>query len=150
MVSCLVILGPSVASAELLRVAFKVEGMSCAYCNTTMSAALQKMDGVAKVQLAAETGQVVVELKPGNKITLEQLRRVVRSNGYPTKEAEVTAHGRVVHASGTATFDLMNGSTLVLTDASQNASEGVVEMKGIATANEKNEERLRVLSLVKK
>src|SRR4026208_1274345 len=107
---------PSIASAELRRVQFKVEGMSCAYCNTTMSGALKKLEGVEKVQLVAESGLVIVELKADNKIALEQLRRIVRSNGYPTKEAEITARGRIQNSGGALALDLLNGSTLALSE----------------------------------
>ena len=138
---------PSNAAAELRRVQFKVEGMSCAYCNTTMSGALQKLEGVEKVQLVAESGLVVIELKAGNKIALDQLRRIVRSNGYPTKEAEITARGRLQSAGGALVFDLLNGSTLALSEPPSSSPKAIVEIKGVATANEKNEERLRIVSL---
>lgn len=138
---------PSSASAELRRVQFKVEGMSCAYCNTTMSGALQKLEGVEKVQLVAESGLVVIELKAGNKVALDQLRRIVRSNGYPTKEAEITARGRLQSAGATHTFDLLNGSTLALSEPPSRSPKEIVEIKGVATADDKNEERLRIVSL---
>jgi copper chaperone CopZ len=138
---------PVAASAELRRVQFKVEGMSCAYCNTTMSAALQKLDGVEKVQLAAEDGLVIVQLKAGNKIAIEQLRRIVRSNGYPTKEAEIVALGKVVSGGGTHSFDLLNGSALALTELPSKNLQEIVEVKGVVAADEKNEERLRITSM---
>jgi copper chaperone CopZ len=138
---------PATASAELRRVQFKVEGMSCAYCNTTMSGALQKLEGVEKVQLVAESGLVIIELKADNKIALEQLRRIVRSNGYPTKEAEITARGRMQGAGAALAFDLLNGSSLTLSEAPTSSPKEIVEIKGVVTANDKNEERLRIVSV---
>ena len=140
-------LTPVTASAELRRVQFKVEGMSCAYCNTTMSAAIEKLDGVEKVQLSAEEGLVIVQLKAANKITLEQLRRLVRSNGYPTKDAEITALGKLGNAAGKHSFDLLNGSSLALTEPPSKTVQEIVEVKGIVTADDKNEERLRITSM---
>jgi len=142
-----IVFTPATASAELRRVQFKVEGMSCAYCNTTMSAAIQKLDGVEKVQLAAEEGFVIVQLKPDNKITLQQLRRLVRGNGYPTKEAEITARGKLVSAAGKHSIDLLNGSSLALAEPMSKSVQEIVEVKGVATADDKNEERLRITSL---
>ncbi len=141
------VLIPSTASAELRRVQFKVEGMSCAYCNTTMSGALKKLEGVEKVELVAESGLVVIELKAENKIALEQLRRIVRSNGYPTKEAEITARGRIQNSGGALTFDLLNGSTLALSEPPSRTPKESVEIKGVAVADDKNEERLRIVSI---
>ena len=142
-----VLLAPVTASAELRRVQFKVEGMSCAYCNTTMSAAIQKLEGVEKVQLSAEQGLVIVQLKAENKIALEQLRRIVRSNGYPTKEAEITALGKVVSAAGKHSIDLLNGSTLALSEPPSKNLQDIVEIKGLVTSDDKNEERLRITSM---
>ena len=142
-----VVFTPLTASAELRRVQFKVEGMSCAYCNTTMSAAIQKLDGVEKVQLSADEGLVIVQLKAGNKIALEQLRRIVRSNGYPTKDAEITALGKLVSAGGRHSIDLLNGSSLPLTEPPSKSVQEIVEVKGVVTADDKNEERFRITSL---
>ena len=138
---------PAAASAELRRVQFKVDGMSCAYCNTTMSAAIQKLDGVEKVRLSAEEGLVIVELKAGNKIAIEQLRRLVRSNGYPTKDAEIVAIGKVVNTGGAHSLDLLNGSMLALTAPPSKSVQEVVEVKGVVTADDKNAERLRITSM---
>jgi copper chaperone CopZ len=145
--AAVVVFTPLTASAELRRVQFKVEGMSCAYCNTTMGAAIQKLDGVEKVQLSAEEGLVIVQLKAGNKIAIAQLRRLVRSNGYPTKDAEITALGKLVIAGGTHSFDLLNGSSLALADPPSKTVQEIVEVKGVVTADDKNEERLRITTM---
>src|SRR5688500_15117467 len=96
-------LAPAMASAELRRAEFKLEGMDCAYCNGAMSAAVRKLDGVESVELVADKGTAVIRLKPDNKITLPQLRRVIKSVGYEAKAAEITARGRIVVSAGTPT-----------------------------------------------
>ena len=66
---------------------------------------MQKVDGVEKVEVRLNQGLTVLDLKPGNKITLAQLRSVIRNNGFVSKEANITAAGRfdgkVFHVGGT-------------------------------------------------
>src|SRR5688572_7277940 len=135
------------ASAELQRVGFKLDGMNCAYCNGAMTAALKKLDGVLSVELSPEQGSAVIRLKADNKITLEQLRRLVRSTGYATKEAVIIARGRIVGTGESAAFDLLNGSMLPLAERPAQASEAIVELAGVSRADEKNAERLTVKSI---
>jgi mercuric ion binding protein len=135
------------ASAELQRVDFKLDGMNCAYCNGAMTAALKKLDGVESVELSPEQGSAVIRLKADNKITLEQLRRLVRSTGYATKDAVIIARGRIVATGGSDAFDLLNGSTLPLAERPAQASDGIVELAGVSRADEKNIERLTVKSI---
>ena len=134
------------ASAELQRVDFKLDGMNCAYCNGAMTAALKKLDGVLSVELSPEQGTAVIRLKADNKITLEQLRRLVRSTGYATKDAAIIARGRIV-GTGEPAFDLLNGSRLPLAERPAQASEAIVELAGVSRADDKNVERLTVTSI---
>ena len=54
---------------------------------------MQKVDGVEKVDVRLNQGLTVLDLKPGNKITLSQLRSVIRNNGFVSKEAALVATG---------------------------------------------------------
>ena len=54
---------------------------------------MQKVDGVEKVDVRLNQGLTVLDLKPGNKITLSQLRSVIRNNGFVSKEAALIAMG---------------------------------------------------------
>ena len=39
--------------------------------------------------------QGVLELRPGNKVTLATLRTVIKNNGFVSKDAQVTARGSI-------------------------------------------------------
>ena len=56
---------------------------------------MQKVDGVEKVEVRLNQGLTSLDLKSGNKITLAQLRSVIRNNGFVSKEATITAAGRL-------------------------------------------------------
>lgn len=143
--AAVVVLLPSAAAAEIRRAEFKLEGMDCAYCNGAMSTAVKKLDGVESVELIAEKGAAVIRLRADNKITLQQLRRVIKSVGYEAKNADITARGKIV--GGGSSFDLMNGSVLQLAEATRADSDAVVEVTGIAKPGEKDAEVLTIATI---
>ena len=118
-----------------------------------MSAALKKVEGVASVDVSLEKGTVDIVLKPDNTTTLPWLRRTIRSNGNETKDATVTARGRLVEVPDGLSLDLLNGSSLPIVRPSTSAknrftaSNKVVEVTGVARADETNAERLTIASV---
>jgi copper chaperone CopZ len=128
----------------LLRAEFTLPGMDCAYCNGAMTAAVKKIDGVESVELTPAKGMAVVRLKADNKVTLAQLRRIIKSVGYDAKDATVTARGRFAEA-GTQ-FDLLNGTVLQLPAARPDAGGAIVQVTGVVKAD-KDAEILTIASV---
>ena len=56
---------------------------------------MQKVDGVQSVQVSLKEGLTTLELRPENKVTLAQLRTVIKNNGFVSKDAQVVARGSV-------------------------------------------------------
>ena len=56
---------------------------------------MRKVEGVQSVSVSLKEGLTVLDLKPDNKVTLAQLRTVIKNNGFVSKEAQVTARGQV-------------------------------------------------------
>ena len=54
---------------------------------------MQKVDGVEAVKVSLNDGLTILELKPGNTITMAALRQIVKNNGFVSKEAQVVARG---------------------------------------------------------
>jgi hypothetical protein len=69
-------------------------------------------------------------------------RQVIKNNGYPTKDAQVTARGRIVERNGTPVLDLLNGTMLELTDKPKIASDRTVEVTGVSRVRGKGAEQL--------
>jgi copper chaperone CopZ len=128
---------PATARAELRRAEFTLPGMDCAYCNGAMSGAVKKVDGVESVELVPDKSTVVITLKADNKVTLNQLRRIIKSIGYEAKDAGVTARGRFTEA-GTR-FDLLNGTVLHVSSASDRTAGAIVEVTGTVKAGQDTE-----------
>lgn len=116
-----------------------------------MSVALKKLEGVESVDVALEktSADIDITLKADNTITLPQLRRIIRSNGYPTKDAQVTARGRLIDRDGTQVLDLLNESTLELAARPKESPADPVEITGVSRPGEKDTELLTISSMKK-
>jgi len=110
---------------------------------------MKKLEGVESVEVSPEKSSADIKLKADNKITLPQLRRIIRSNGYPTKDAQVTARGKIVERDGKPILDLLNGSFLDLAEKPKDAPMDVVDVTGVSRAGEKDSEQLAIGSVKK-
>jgi hypothetical protein len=62
---------------------------------------MQKVDGVQAVRVSLKDGLTILDLKPGNSITLAKLRQIIKNNGFVSKEAMIVASG---HPDGPDAF----------------------------------------------
>jgi copper chaperone CopZ len=109
-----------------------------------VSVAIKKLDGVESVDVSLEKATADIHLKPGNAITLPQLRRIIRQSGYPTKDAHVDARGTFVDRNGKPALDLQNGSVLELEAKPSAPVSGIVDVTGVSRAVDKEREILTV------
>lgn len=114
-----------------------------------MSVSVRKLEGVETVEVSLEKSSAVITLKADNKITLPQLRRIIRSNGYPTKDAQITARGRITDQEGKPVLDLLNGSVLELAERPKDAPKDTVEITGVSRPGDKDAERLSIVGIKK-
>ena len=56
-----------------------------------MSVAIKKLDGVASVEVSLDKANADIRFNADNKITLPQLRQIIKKNGYPTRDAQIVA-----------------------------------------------------------
>ena len=54
---------------------------------------MQKVDGVQTVRVSLNDGLTILDLKPGNTVTLAKIRHIIKNNGFVSKEAAVVARG---------------------------------------------------------
>ena len=72
------------------NVTFKVEGMHCTGCASTIQALLQRNDGVKRVSAYFNTGEARVLYDPAA-ISEDQLASVIEKAGYRVKERSATS-----------------------------------------------------------
>ena len=125
-----------------------------------MRVAVRKLEGVESVDVSLERGAATIALRPGNRITLPQLRQIIKNNGFTAKDATVTVIGTVVErggkpalsVTGTDVVWLLAGSNAAYADAMQRVrapQTAPVEAAGTvaAPANESQPEVLVVQAL---
>jgi len=109
-----------------------------------VSVAIKKLDGIESIDVSLEKAAADIRLKPGNAITLPELRRIIRRAGYPTKDAQVSARGVLAEHNGTPTLDLQNGSFLELAAKPSTSATGVIDVTGVSRVVEKDREVLTI------
>ena len=110
-----------------------------------------KLPGVESADVSLDKASADIRLKEGNRITLPQLRELLKKNGYPTREAQVEARGRLVDANARLIFDLLNGATMAVEPASDavalRAGPETVNVTGVSRPSGKTAEILSVKSV---
>jgi copper chaperone CopZ len=81
---------------------------------------MRKVDGVQSVQVSLKEGITTLELRPENRVTLAQLRTVIRNNGFVPKEVQVIARGSV----GAGGFDVAGSGERLSTVSAPVAADG--------------------------
>jgi len=84
---------------------------------------MKKLPAVADVRVSLNDGLTVLDLKPGNTVTLAELRQIIKNNGFVSKEAAVLAAG--TPSSDQQTFQVAGTNE-------QLAIDGPVKQKGDA------------------
>lgn len=65
-----------------------------------MRVAIQKLPGVESVDVSLERASTDIRLRAGNAVTMQQLRGIIRNNGFTAKEAIVTVDGLLTEDGG--------------------------------------------------
>ncbi len=94
--------GAASASAEHLRIEIKVFGMDCATCAHGLTVAMKKLEGVETVDISLNKSAAELTLREGNRVTIDQLRTIIKRNGFTPKEAVVTTIGVPARKTGGA------------------------------------------------
>ena len=110
-----------------------------------------KLPGVESAEVSLDKASADIRLKADNRLTMPQLREVLKKNGYPTRDAQIEASGRIAESGGRLILDLMNGSTMVLVSDPKGpplrAAQQPVEITGVSRPEGKAAEKLTVTAV---
>jgi hypothetical protein len=111
-----------------------------------------KLPGVESAVVSLDKASADIRLKADNRITVPQLRELLKKNGYPTRDGQIEARGRVIDAGGKLVLDLLNGSTMALVVDPKNppmrAGPALLNVIGVSRADGKTAEKLTATSVV--
>ena len=81
LICCLALLGhlPAFAASDYV---IKIDGMTCKFCAYNIKKRLSKLEGVEKVVVEQDKGMATLQVKPGTKLTDEQLKAEIAEAGY--------------------------------------------------------------------
>ena len=68
---------------------------------------MQKLDGVESARVSLKDGLTILDLKPSNRITLAEVRQVIKRNGFVSKDAQVVARGEPKTIDGRRIFEVL-------------------------------------------
>ncbi len=83
---------------------------------------MKKNPAVEQVRVSLKDGMTILDLKQGNTTTVAELRRIIKNNGFVSKEVTATAHGTVSADQKTFTVSGTN-EQLFLSSAPQRAGD---------------------------
>ena len=74
--------------------------MDCATCAHGLTVAMKKLEGVETVDISLNKSAAELTLREGNRVTIDQLRTIIKRNGFTPKEAVVTTIGVPARKTG--------------------------------------------------
>ncbi len=71
-----------------------------------MRVATEKLPGVTSAAVSLEKGLVVVQLTSDNQLTVSELRKAIRNQGFSPRGADIEVSGRLAEASGVLVLEV--------------------------------------------
>ena len=68
--------------------------------------AVGKLQGVETVEVSLKRAAAEIRLRPGNVVTLSELRRIIKDNGFSSRETTATAVGKLIDRGGSPALAL--------------------------------------------
>jgi len=109
-----------------------------------VSVAIKKVEGVESVDVSLNEGFADIKLRDGNQVTVDQVREIIRKNGFTPKESTVKVRGKVIERNGKPALEVggQNGVLLLtgnVAELSKKAGKEVVVSGVIPDTAAKNE-----------
>ena len=90
----------AVLADGLLEVDQTIFGMDCAPCAYGVQKGLERLPGVLHAAVSLNDGNAVVQLVPDNTVTLAEIQKVIRRNGFTPRQARLQVSGEVTDEGG--------------------------------------------------
>jgi copper chaperone CopZ len=124
------------AFGELRKLEVTVLGMDCAVCAHSIVRTLRRLDGVARAEVSLNHGTATIYCRPDNRLTLEDISRAIRNNGFKPRQARITALGSLTFHERALVFDMKGSGSVLLVEkdpANPGAYEAVYRARAAST-----------------
>ena len=95
---------------------------------------MQKLPGVETVEVSLTKASTDIRFRPGNTVTLAQLREVIKNGGFKSGEVQITAKGKLVNDKNRVTFDLAPAKTTFIVESNPASPDAHAEARKLADA----------------
>jgi mercuric ion binding protein len=96
---------PAISSAEILRADLSVNGMACPFCAFGIEKKLRAVDGVEKVAVLLDEGELRLTLGPGNVATVSAFEEAVDSAGFELGRVRIEVRGEIRTGDGVSVLE---------------------------------------------
>jgi hypothetical protein len=93
--------------------------------------AVRKLEGVDSVAVSLDSGLAVIRFKPGNHVTVQQVREAIQRNGFTPKAAEVRVRGTLVERDGEFALSLTGSEQVFILAESRGAADVLNRLRSI-------------------
>ena len=114
-------------SGDLRKLEVTVMGMDCAVCAHSIVTTLRRLEGVERVDVSLNRGMATIDCRPDNTLTIDDISRAIRSNGFRPQRARITAIGTLGLRDSTLVFEMKGGGGSVLAVEKDPANPGTYE-----------------------
>jgi hypothetical protein len=94
---------------------------------------MKKLPAVTAVRVSLKDGLTILDLRPGNTMTLAQLRQIIKNNGFVSKEASVVARGSISDDQKSFTVSGTNERLAATTPPRKRGEEWALEVPAPTT-----------------
>jgi C-terminal processing protease CtpA/Prc len=88
-----------------------------------------KIDGVETVTVSLKRAVADIRLREGNRVTIDQILRMVRNNGFTPREANVTVVGVPIERGGAPAFEISDIEEVLIVDVKKSVAAAVEQME---------------------
>jgi hypothetical protein len=96
--------------------------------------AIGKLEGVESVTVSLEHGKASVRLRAGNRVTLSQLRQLVKNNGFNAGDAAVSVVGQLVQDPNGPALSVTGTDVVLMIAADQTQPSAYQQVLGKLSA----------------
>ena len=124
------------AQADVKSLTVKVDGLACPFCAFGLEKKLKKVEGVEKLNIDINTGEAVLNITTGTRLTfasstegkastglVAQVQKAVEEGGFTPRDLRATVEGKVVVQNGETWLKLSGTEEFLVLEESSSADE---------------------------
>jgi hypothetical protein len=87
-----------------------------------------RIEGVETVTVSLQRAVADIRLREGNRVTIDQIQQMVKTNGFTPREATVTAVGSPIERGGAPAFQVDGINTVLIIDLKRSTPDAVKQL----------------------